>query len=163
MRYRITQGGSIHGPDRKRYTAGMIVPDGFFRNQKAHISSGYLTPVNDNAIPEPQRPTEVVPGRDVPIVLKGNKEDKSEVIRLTTEHTPTGEPIVESTRTNDVGTPVTQVQSPWMLAPETLAGKGLEELNVMVHERDATIPPFEDPAEARAQLSQDYIAPLAQV
>lgn len=43
----------------------------------------------------------------------------------------------------------------WDLKPERLQNKSLEQLNVMVRERDASIEPFETREEAIAQLSLD--------
>ena len=48
----------------------------------------------------------------------------------------------------------------WTLNPSALEGKSLDELNVMVAERDSSIEPFETSEEAIAHLSQDY-APTA--
>ena len=46
--------------------------------------------------------------------------------------------------------------SKWSLNPADLEGKDLDELNVMVLERDETVDPFETVEEAVAWLSQDF-------
>jgi|GEM_PF-3269456 len=55
--------------------------------------------------------------------------------------------------------PVVQEQSPWNLDAETLQGKDVDELNVMILERDENGPEFETKEEAMAFLSQDFAAP----
>jgi hypothetical protein len=54
------------------------------------------------------------------------------------------------------GQPVQQVGSIWNLDPERLQGKTLEELNVMVKERDTGVPLFETIPEAVVFLSKDF-------
>jgi hypothetical protein len=44
----------------------------------------------------------------------------------------------------------------WNVNPVSLTGMGLQELNIMVLERDPTVPPFETIEEAAAQLSKDF-------
>jgi len=46
--------------------------------------------------------------------------------------------------------------SPWKLDPAQLEGKPLQELNLMIKERDDSIEPFETVEEAIAQLSADH-------
>ena len=48
-------------------------------------------------------------------------------------------------------------KSPWIFDPAELAGKPLDELNVIIKERDTAVEPFATVEEAIAFLSQNYI------
>lgn len=57
-------------------------------------------------------------------------------------------PVVDS-----AGSP----KGPWIFDPATLSGKPLDELNVIIKERDEAVEPFATVEEAIAFLSQNYI------
>lgn len=46
--------------------------------------------------------------------------------------------------------------SKWLFNPEDLEGNTLQELNLLIKERDASVDPYETTEEAIAHLSQDY-------
>ncbi len=46
--------------------------------------------------------------------------------------------------------------SKWNLDPEALKGKHIDVLNILVHERDSSLPEYETEEEAIAKLSQDF-------
>lgn len=49
-----------------------------------------------------------------------------------------------------------KLRSKWDLDPEGLTGMDLDQLNVLVAERDSKVEPFETAEEARDWLSQDF-------
>lgn len=55
--------------------------------------------------------------------------------------------------------PARHTDKRWALDPDGLRGKPLEELNVMIKERDDSLPLMETEAEAIAFLSKNYKAP----
>lgn len=68
-------------------------------------------------------------------------------------------PVVQ-TKTPETETPnAAKTVSPWTLAPESLAGKTLQELNAMILERDSAMKPMDTVDEARAVLCLDYEPP----
>jgi len=48
------------------------------------------------------------------------------------------------------------LNSVWNLNPAVMETKTLDQLNVLIHERDTALDPFEDKAEAVYWLSRDY-------
>jgi len=65
------------------------------------------------------------------------------------EDEPAAEPVVEGR--GDKVSP-----TPWVFDPESLQGIDIDQLNVLIAERDESIEPFEDVDEAIDWLSQDY-------
>lgn len=72
------------------------------------------------------------------------------------ENTATASPVAANGDQPAPGNVIEQQQTPWNVDPATLEGKNLDELNVMVLEKDDSMEPFEDEAEAKAQLSKDF-------
>ncbi len=54
------------------------------------------------------------------------------------------------------GRPVRTIPSIWVTDPAGIRGMGVDELNIMILERDDSVEPFETAEEAIAWLSQDY-------
>lgn len=57
------------------------------------------------------------------------------------------------------GRPVRTIPSIWTVDPAGIRGLGVDQLNIMILERDPSIEPFETAEEAAAWLSQDYEEP----
>jgi hypothetical protein len=55
-----------------------------------------------------------------------------------------------------VGRPVRTIPSIWIVDPAGIRGLSLDQLNIMILERDGDIAPFEDEDEAAGWLSKDF-------
>ncbi len=56
-----------------------------------------------------------------------------------------------------------EVASRFAFDPDGLRGLDLDQLNVMIAERDPSVEPYESVEEATAHLSQDWVEPKAEV
>lgn len=160
---RVRRGCSVLSPKDsfgmyRVFKAGELIPEGLFPQAtiKEHLASGYCEPVNVGTPPEQDIPTDNVPGvQPAPIIPSGTRDTSpSAPVELVTT-APGG--VTSSVQIKK--DPVPEVKTPlsiWNLDPEQLKGKSLDELNVMILERDDTIDPFDTLEEAVAQLSQDF-------
>lgn len=139
MILKVTKGGSVVGPNNVLYRSGQIVPGGVFSDQqvKAHLASGYLR---------------VVPG-SAPVA---SVESKPEPEEGAVENPPGLDPTPSVGSSGDLA-PAPKIASRWVLDPDALKGMTLDQLNVMVVERDESIEPFDTVEEAIEWLSQDFV------
>lgn len=94
-------------------------------------------PVGQNAQPVPRSP-------------EGQKTDSPEV--KVPEEAPPVETVEPQNGKDASGAPAGK----WNLDPKAIKTKTLEELNIIVLERDPAVAPFADIGEARAWLTQDF-------
>lgn len=123
-----------------------------------HILSGYLKPISamkDEGPISPDQFTENAPGKTTPQPLPGPGKTGLPIEKALKTSTPGG---IETASLGKIASPETvkTVTSKWTLDPELLKGKTIDELNVMVAERDATLSGFATAEEAVAWLSQDH-------
>lgn len=91
-------------------------------------------------------------GEPVPAVVSD-----AEIVRLEAQGVIVGfVDFVKSARPQEPGAKP-GVGSRWDLDPATLRGKKIDELNVMVLERDPAVKPFDTEKEAIAQLSMGFV------
>ena len=141
-------GGPIVGPGTQLTKADCIEMFGGQHEVDRLVEQGYLVRMYDETDPDahplPPQTDVVQQAHPHPEVVDLSQGDKP----MTTEpkgRAVTPQPIVT------IGT------GPWDLDPETLIGKDVNELNVMVAERaQQPIDPFETVEEAAAWLSQDF-------
>lgn len=157
MILKVKKGGSIKGPDNKVYKGGTVIPNGLLTEAmiKEHLASGYLSVLRS--------PKSVVPTL-AEVRAAGYSEEAAKSIVADAE-AAAGEELVEFAPgvedvpgMSDTGKPV-KVASKWALDPDALRGVELDQLNVMIIERDAEQQPFDSVEEAIAWLSQDYEEP----
>lgn len=174
--FRVCHGSSIIGRDGRRYIGGQLVseevlnPDPKIVDET--VDGGFLIAASDYAAPEEPRIVEDVPGRDplpairatgdgdeLPITVTTNGPDgsRTESLVLPGEVESAAdltEPLSPAYVPSDI---ITQSQSKWTIDPETLVGKSVEELNVMVAEIDSSVAPFNTVGEATYYLSRDFV------
>lgn len=151
MIYKVKEGGSIMSPDGSMvFKPGMQVPVGGKHGltQKMineHLRAGYLRAVAGKA---PEMARDDVPGveKDKPVIPMESDGERA----LKPEGADEGMP--------DKPEPV-KLSSKWAMDPDVLEQMNLEQLNVMVLERDESVPLFETKEEAVGWLSQDYEPP----
>lgn len=175
IRYKVCQGGvvaiTMAGAQQDRlFRPGEYLPDGVPQKAiESHIKSGYVVAVNQEGPPEQALLVENPPGQDLgPAVSAGGDiNDKSkrdnldkQVFTTVPERSSAGSPgNVMQTTSKKPAAPVTQVRSLWNLDPALLKSKTIDQLNVMVQERDNAVEPFSTTPEAVAFLSQDFVSP----
>ena len=140
MIFKVKKGGSILGPNNVLYRSGQVVPSGLLSAAqiKEHLSSGYLTALRS-------KPPELSP-EEVEAGLSAEEESTD---------APPG--VETNLGISEEGTPT--ITSLWAIDPDGLRSMSLDQLNVMIMERDDKVEPFEDLEEAIAWLSQDYEEP----
>lgn len=151
MKYRVSAGGAILGYKQKIFKPGEIVPDDYFPAGKIeeHLQSGYLVRNTRLALP----PGALPPGVSTPVAMEIEQDLTSEGIAKTK---------ADRSRAIEVKSdPEPAVaHGIWSLDPDGLQRMQIEELNVMVQERDAGVDHFDTVPEAVAWLSQDYVVPV---
>lgn len=141
------------------------------KNLRSMQTSGFIIPVVDTA--EPMNlsaellPASVVPGA-VPVQPLPNMNEDDKDTKVDRETINVSGPVANITSGTNAQPPSTlppvdpsmavNATSKWTMDPAGLAGKPLAALNVMVAERDTSVSPFTDPAEAIAFLSRDFRA-----
>jgi hypothetical protein len=154
-RLRVNFGGSVLGPNNIIYRGGEIIPDGLLsaKQIQEHINSGYVSPVNESAaMPLPDRLTETPPGVEEKPAIKSGSDDRR-VSKPEEVVTTSSGGVVSKTTKKKIGRPAVSI---WNLDPAELSGKDIDDLNVMILERDDSIDPFETTEEAVAFLSKDF-------
>jgi hypothetical protein len=169
-KWKVADGCSVL--DDKAGATGTLLRPGTILNND-HFDEQWLVDQAKNNIIKPVVKVEQIADRDepppvsqpgvVPPIPVGGSSDgdgskvSSEPARI---NTGAGGPTITSGTTPPAGAePVQQEGSIWNLDPAGLQSKTLEQLNVMVGERDAQAQPFETTAEAIAWLSRDFKAP----
>lgn len=170
MKIVVAPNGNIcHPSGAKMYKPGEELPQNVFTKDQlqAHLGSGYAVRVQDSygkSDSEAAALSSTPPGVNPNPPAMSAKETGKPLV----ESFDTGRPaapfmssgVTGGIQTNVVDAPQSQLnppmQSPWIIDPAAIATKGLDELNVMIMERDAKVVPFNDPAEARAWLSQNW-------
>lgn len=136
MAIKVRRGGSVMHPNGSRvFSPGEIIPDGL---------------LSKSTVSELVRSGFVVTGK----FQQGEPDLGGEYF---VEHAP-GVAAAPRLASGEGNKGVT-TNSPWTLDPDGLRGLDLDMLNVMVQERDASLEPFKDAAEAVGWLSQDYTEP----
>ena len=180
---RYPAGVTPKGSRRPVLTQGVIIPDGIFTPAqiKAHLASGFAKSVAVSDQPDPDalpKAIEENPGQTKAPPITGGDDTAggkgSDPVTL--DDVPTGvsaaggipdasdegagvsaSPVavqpVPGPEVDGAGSP----KSPWIFDPAELAGKPLDELNIIIKERDAAVEPFATVEEAIAFLSQNFI------
>lgn len=111
-------------------------------------SNSILTPGGAQLLPGADIPPgTLTPERETALLLKGLIVEV-----LPSEDNPAPAPIRKGVPTR----PGSGIPSLWILDPANLEGKDLDDLNVMILERDDSIEPFETIEEAIGQLCMDF-------
>lgn len=176
-RYRVRQGCSVIAPDGATLLpGGTLLPVGHASFDEKFIKDSLrermIEPAHNAAedarvaAPNVEPPKVALAGSgssdpmesiDLRSVPKGNDALGVSVSGgASTTTTAPNSGLEAGLRTTDPITP----DSVWNLDPAILTDKSLEQLNVMVLERDKGIAQFADADEARAWLSQDYKPPV---
>lgn len=174
---RVKSGCSVVGKDGTLYRAGAVIPAEMFdikyietellKYNYVEIIYAMLPNTNTDLTADPpgvdKRPT--LPGTDQ-VVRNDAAPDVGGGEFLQTDSKPIevkSEGGVEVSMTDaspakadDKPEGHGQAISKWSIDPASLTSKTLDELNVMILERDEKIEPFETPEEAVAFLSQDF-------
>lgn len=149
-RYMINKGCSVLMPDGTQLVGPCEIPakcgltEKFIQTEL--VANRYAYPIGSK-VAEERLYDKTPPGVDEPPVLAAAESDKITLL------SPSG----VSTTSRPV-TSVSQPPTPWTLDPTSLNGKTLEQLNVMIQERDDKVEPFQTVEEASAWLSQDFTA-----
>lgn len=180
---RYPAGMSAKGSQRPILTQGTEIPDGLFTPTqiREHVKSGFAKVVQRSDQPDPatlpksipDRPGETIPpainsgdpgpsgkGSDpvttsqdkAPAATPGNIPDVSDE-GVGVFASPRAEQPIPGPEVDGAGSEV----SPWTFDPYMLAGKPVDELNILIKERDESVEAFETPEEAIAFLSQNFI------
>lgn len=120
------------------------------------VRSGYVVAHNKAEVIDPSQFTPTPPGLDKTPALPVDTTDD--------RHSTPPDKIVVTTsggvQSSSYTAPPEEIAksdpSPWTIDPATIEGMDLDQLNVMVKERDESVSLFADEEEARAFLSQDY-------
>ncbi len=141
-------------PPGTRLTRAEIVSHGMGDDLDRLIRDRWI--IRMHILEDPENPSPApatTEAKPLPSMMEDSKE-KREVL--------TTQPPVKTSPAPEIPA-IVQQESKWILDPETLKDKSIEELNVMVQERDADVEPFLDTQTAAAWLSQDYEPETAQV
>jgi len=137
MILKVRKGGSILCPKGKLFVGGEVIPSGVLSSKQIqqHMKNGFLD------------------------VIKGSVATLS-VEEIEAELGGDGLPpgVEAATSMGENGKPV-KIASKWNLDPDGLRGMSLDQLNVMIMERDDSIGLLDTEEEAIALLSEDYEAP----
>jgi hypothetical protein len=137
MILKVKRGGSIVGPDNKHYKSGDVIPSGLLsaKQIQEHLKSGFL---------QASRPA----ARALSLEEIASVASDEDFV----ENAPGSSPVAGI---SESGNPVA-VNSRWDLDPDGLRGMTLDQLNVMILERDDSVEPLETVEEAVEWLSQDF-------
>lgn len=142
--YKVAPRCNVILKDRTILRPGQIVPDGAIPKKalEEHVRNGFLLPSDKEA------DSGRVPGvsTNPPVSSRDGVEDQI----VSGQGSDPESPRITSRPTAGAD------KSQWTLDPDTLKDKSLDDLNVMVLERDSSVEPFETEEEAIAYLSQDY-------
>ena len=143
----------------KIYTKGMEIPGLPPHSRKEHLESGFM--VEEGSREQAAAVYAPPPGTTAPIPI-GEQGTDGDAKPIEIEQPKSAFTKEEPEK---VSTPVEdkiegKKGSVWILDPDGLRSKSLEELNVMVIERQPELEPFETYQEAVAWLSQDYVEPV---
>lgn len=138
------------------YKGGTILPEGVFTREQleGHLKSGYIEPLPHGEGPRAEAMSDST-GPDA--VTKPTRSGEEKVIQ--TLEGPRGPGVRTSSRQKEPAPGERgggQAPSVWTVDPANLEGKSLEELNVMVLDRDNSMEPFSTVEEAVAQLTADF-------
>ena len=154
---KILRAGCVITEGKNIIIDGVALPPMPRKKIEGHLRSGYLRHIGvlrDEGPISPNDFTDRAPGSVThpPLPGPGREDALTEDKALKTE----GGSVSTSSKPKQASADKThQVTSKWTLDPEKLTGKSLDELNVMVSERDADVPAFSTAEEAVAWLSQD--------
>lgn len=168
--YKVSKKGAIMsaGPTNTVLRGGTVITPAVAQQHgltekiiQHHLQSGYLVAFNAEMDPE-EVLLSTAPGVSVNESLRVKPDQAIETVDKE------GGAVVRSgprdtTPVRIAGTPPAPVAdsaagSKWVLDPATLEGKSLDELNVMVAERDNSIDPLTSIENAVSLLSQDFAA-----
>lgn len=160
LRYRCTCSNAAPDGHKSARVTKMLAPGDEFdgaewpeRLLRTRLQNGSILPVGYEHYVEAEQE------RRVAALLAGEDPDEAarQARRSRTERVQARAGAKENrlTRRERPNAPAT----PWNLDPDGLQGMELSKLNAMVAERDPDMEPFDDEAEAVAQLSRDYVAP----
>lgn len=142
--------GDVRGRDLDRIMSGQEIPDGLLTPQeiKNKVANGVIVPIGGEAVQQ-EALGGTVPGE---IDLS---ENEGKVVLTEDNGDVKTETISKREPENNA---VKQAPSPWTLNPDDLSGKSLDELQVMVLERDEDInvKEFESVEEIVAFMTQDF-------
>jgi hypothetical protein len=169
-RFRVARGNSIalgRGANNKLLKPGEYLPDDYPLNKARNLQrQGKVVAENLTMHPEyiPNTPVADPPGTSVKPLRTAGRNDmldasKSDPFAAPREsiHVQTPSGIQTSSGPAEKAPqPVTHKQTLWHLDPAGLEGKTLDQLNVMILERDETVEPFGTTEEAIAFLSQHF-------
>lgn len=151
MYLKVKKGGSICGPNNVIYKEGQVIPKGVLSPEqiKEHLRSGFLRTVSSTVdrLPTLEEIMKAGYGED------SAKKLQAELAQKEAEDAPGMQP--ESALSPE-GKPIPVHFGKWDLDPEKLQGLDLDQLNVMVLERDPSIEEFQTVEEAIEWLSQDF-------
>lgn len=173
--YRVRPGCAISS------NAGLLKPGTVFSSEgwnpvsiESNLKTGHIEKVSGSMAPVNDGVVEDAPGRERRPALpgaetaEGPKLSPPPPVRTVSVSNGSGinveqsEPSEPQTRREvEIAGRIEHAPSRWTLDPETLKGKDLEQLNVMVKERDENERPFETVPEAVAFLSRDFKPPAA--
>lgn len=156
-RFVVCQGGSFT-QGIKRFKAGeTFEADPNKLSTKDALKHGYI---RHETAPEPYSPEPFPqPGRAQMPRLPEVRERAGDHVQVTNTAAGISQGVSkprEDRGPNPQGGPIVQAKTPWTYDPSTLSGKTVEELNVMIHETDDSVVPFETAEEAIAHLSQEF-------
>lgn len=154
QQFKVSRGCSIVGLDGKLYREGEILPPGYAPRKKIddHVRSRHVTPIgSQDQIRIEQAPT--APGVEPPKPTSSGEHATG----VTTSEGGVQKLHLDPPATATTGTVAQSDPSPWTIDPSTLEGKDVDELNVMILERDPEQETMETVEEAVAFLSQDYV------
>jgi len=156
MRFKVAKGCSIIDRGRVLHKAGSLITTDKHMTKadcEGHVKSGHLIPVAEAADPTPGDANLLVenaPGVQTPTPLKSSEDEKDQV-RTNAVKVESGITKIETLPEKKVQ----QVKTLWNFDPKRIAKKGVDELNVMILERDDKVVPFETKEEALAFMTQD--------
>lgn len=157
-KYRVSPGGCFINGNQRLSAGSVFDGDSLSVGILDALKNGYIEQATGPAKP-PQAAVEKVPGRDTRPGLPNRKNADGTQETVMTAHA--GGISQQISKPAQAPASIVQPRSPWMLDPATLEGKTIEQLNVMVAERDPSIQAFPTAPEAVAFLSQDFDRPDA--
>lgn len=180
----IAHKGSVLGKDGRVYKPGMVIPRAALPGNGPKQRQWLESAVRDKFVriteEEPQsRPVDEflldpAGSKQNPALTVNQKDEHHEGVDISSHEgrdpDQVRREVEEATKTGKIQVPVSRILKSgevdlskrlWDLDPDGLKGKSLEELNVMVAERDPEIPALDTVEEAVAWLSQDFVEPKA--
>jgi len=163
-RYRVKQGGCVMHQGRIYYGGSTEINNiGLTQAQlDKKVRSGYIEPIGSYDSELADAPVPLPPGADplptLPALEKAGVTTLSGDNPIPRRPSTTfprevvGRPTVQVT---PIKAPV-QVSSIWTVDPATLEGMDIDQLNVLVKDRDANATAFTEVDAAKAQLSKDF-------